>query len=177
MAELLLGAGNSRVKKISWEERASWSALTTLDISPACKPDVVWDMEQIPLPFADDTFDELHAYEVLEHMGRQGDWKFFFAQFSDFWRILKPDGMFFGTSPHWSSAWAWGDPGHTRIIGAEQFSFLDQEHIAGQVGITAMTDYRECYRADFIALHLDTTEGNQHTEFVMQAVKPSRLAE
>jgi len=31
---------------------------------------------------------------VLEHIAAQGDFEHFFQQFSDFWRILKPDGLF-----------------------------------------------------------------------------------
>ena len=56
-------------------------------------------MNKLPLPFDNDTFDEIHAYEVLEHVGKQGDYIFFFAQFSDLYRILKPNGLLVAMSP------------------------------------------------------------------------------
>jgi|WetSurMetagenome_2_1015567.scaffolds.fasta_scaffold19130_5 SAM-dependent methyltransferase len=172
MKELLLGCGSNREKKLYVEGRTSWSALTTLDFSDAHKPDVVHDMAQLPLPFADDSFDEIHAYDVLEHMGQQGDFRFFFDQWSDFWRILRPGGRFLGVSPHRSSPWAWGDPGHTRIICPESFLFLHQPAYA-DVGKTPMTDYRFCYKADY-DLEFSNIAVDQQHRFVLRAVKPSR---
>lgn len=173
MTELLLGCGSSRVKKLSRPGHSDWDGLVTLDFADTHKPDVVHNIASLPLPFGDDTFDEIHAYEVMEHVGQQGDWRFFFDQWSDIWRILKPGGYFFGTSPHWSSAWAWGDPGHTRIISAEALCFLHQPNYA-QVGITPMTDYRFCYQADFDIIHAKKNDAEQ-IEFGLQAVKPSRV--
>src|SRR5262249_46652193 len=144
LTELLLGCGSSRIKKLARPDRPEWDGLVTLDFATTHGPDVVHDIGALPLPFPDESFDEIHAYEVMEHVGRQGDWRFFFAQWSDMWRLLKPDGHFFGTSPHWSSPWAWMDPGHTRAMGPEQFAFLHQPNYA-QVGITTMTDYRFIY--------------------------------
>jgi SAM-dependent methyltransferase len=66
------------------------------------------------LPFDDNTFDEIHAYEVLEHIGKQGDWMRILREWSEWWRILKPGGHLYASSPLWSSEWAWGDPGHTQ---------------------------------------------------------------
>lgn len=152
--------------------RSEWGGLTTLDHNKDHKPDVVWDLNDTSLPFDDDTFDEIHAYEVLEHLGAQGDWKFFFAQWSDFWRILKPGGVFIGTCPAWNSPWAFGDPSHTRIISAESLIFLSQPAYE-QVGQTPMSDFRFFYRADFDIIHSHTAE---RFEFVLQAVKPSRVA-
>lgn len=173
--QLLLGCGSSRIKKLARPGYEEWSGLVTLDVVDTHKPDVVHDIASLPLPFADDTFDEIHAYEVMEHVGQQGDWRFFLDQWSDLWRILKHGGMFFGTSPHWNSGWAWGDPGHTRIIGAECLTFLSQPNYEQQVGVTPMTDYRFCYRADFDLVHCRVNEAQQ-TEYVLQAVKPSRIA-
>lgn len=172
--ELLLGAGNRRLKGVFMPGREGWTDLVTLDISPACKPDVTWDLNNVPLPFADNQFDEIHAYEVLEHVGKLGDYRFFFAQFEDFWRILKPGGTLHVTTPHPSSPWAWGDPGHTRLIPPESLSFLSQQEYRDQVGRTPMTDYREIYGADLRTVHLQVTP-NQTTVFVLQAIKEPAL--
>lgn len=170
MAELLIGCGTDRSKKLVWKGRAEWSALTTLDMNPAAAPDVVFDLNDPVLPFGDDAFDEIHAYDVLEHVGRQGDWRFFLDQFADFWRVLKPGGVVLGISPHPSGPWAWGDPGHTRVISPESFVFLHQPNY----GRPPMTDYRPWYRADFDLVHSEIYDNLQHG-FVLQAVKPSRV--
>jgi SAM-dependent methyltransferase len=167
--ELLIGAGNNRDKKVkgSWTT-PEWSSLTTLDIDPSCKPDVVHDLDMLPYPFDEDSFDEVHAYEVLEHCGRQGNWKFFFAQFSEFWRILKPDGLFVATVPMWDSEWAWGDPGHTRVITKGSLMFLDQREYC-QIGKTSMTDYRPWWKCDFRGFAI--TENENNFGFILQAKK------
>lgn len=171
--ELLIGCGSRREKQI-WSDNREWSSLTTLDINSDHKPDVVWDLDKLPLPFRDSEFDEIHAYEVLEHTGRQGDWRFFFAQFAEFWRILKHGGVLFGTSPSRHSPWLWGDPGHVRVIQPESLVFLSQAEYTRQIGKTPMTDYRFCYRADFetVTAHDD----GQQFSFALMAVKPSRIS-
>lgn len=170
--ELLLGCGSSREKKLN-TGRGQWSRLVTLDMNDDHKPDIVHDIAKFPLPFEADTFDEIHAYEVMEHVGQQGDWRFFFDQWSDMWRILKPGGVFFGTSPAATSPWAWGDPGHTRVLSPECMTFLHQPAYA-QIGKTAMSDYRFAYKADFDFVHL-ANEGHSFI-YILQAVKPSRCA-
>lgn len=174
MVEILLGAGASREKRMALPGRGNWDGLVTLDMNDDHKPDYVHDLSVLPLPFGDDCADEIHAYEVMEHVGQQGDWRFFFAQWSDIWRILKPGGKFLGSSPHWSSPWAWMDPGHTRAFGPEMMTFLSQPEYSRQVGRTPMTDYRFCYRADFNLVHSEITASGQFC-YVLQAVKPSRI--
>lgn len=147
--ELLLGCGNRSHKQLKFQFiPQNFQNLTRLDIDPDCKPDVVHDLNVLPLPFADNSFNEIHAPDVLEHTGTQGDWKFFFAQFSELWRILKPGGYLIGSCPKWDSPWLWGDPGHTRSISPQSLIFLDQENYKG-VGSGPMTDYRHIYKANF----------------------------
>ena len=99
-------------------------------------------------PLESNFYDEVHAYEVIEHCsGQQGDEESFFAFFSEIHRILKPDGILLATVP--AGIWAWADPGHRRVITYETLCFLSQEQYAKQVGRTPMTDYRHIYKADF----------------------------
>jgi SAM-dependent methyltransferase len=167
--ELLIGCGADREKRIGTNP---WTKLVTLDINPDHKPDVLHDLEELPLPFADDTFDEIHAYEVLEHTGQQGDFRFFFRQFTDFWRILKPGGLLAASVPLASHEHAWGDPGHRRMLTEQTLVFLDQEQYRIQVGKTCMSDYRWLFKADFGKLRSERISGNLF--FSMRAAKPSR---
>lgn len=128
-----------------------------------------WDAYYQNSIMADNYFDELHAYEVLEHIGQQGNYRLFFDQFSEFWRILKPGGFLFATVPSWASEWAWGDPSHTRVITSGTLSFLSQEQYKKQVGVTPMSDFRHIYKADFLTAFVQ--ENSDHLLFVLQAIK------
>ena len=179
LMELLLGCGSSREMRLMVDGTTKWRRLVTLDHNADHKPDVVADLEQ-PLPFRDETFDRLDAYEVIEHLGRQGDWRSFFAQFSEFWRVLKPGGYFAATCPSWRSMWAWSDPSHTRVISHGTLSFLSQEEYRKQVGRTPMSDFRFCYKADFEPVRLDENklalwDDGEQFSFILQAIKPARL--
>ena len=108
--ELLLGAGRNLRKKITIAGAEDWANLTTLDFNAGHCPDIVADLEELPYRWAeDDAYDEIHAYEVMEHCGRQGDWRFFFAQWSEFGGCCEPGGLFCGTSPGASHASGCGE--------------------------------------------------------------------
>jgi SAM-dependent methyltransferase len=174
--ELLLGCGNHREKVIVLPNApAAWTHLVTLDNDPDCGADIEHDLERLPYPFPADHFDECHAYHVLEHQGGQGDYRFFFDQFSEFWRILKPGGLFCGIVPSLNSEWAWGDPGHKRVLPQPIFTFLDQSEYTKQVGVTAFADYRRFWRADFEPVAYQNIDRDQFA-FVLRAVKPSRIS-
>jgi SAM-dependent methyltransferase len=171
--ELLIGCGGQRDKKLAIDGKNNWEKLVTLDMNKDHNPDVVWDVTKRPLPFDDNTFDEIHAYDVLEHLGQQGDYKAWFAEWEEWYRILKPGGFMAAISPKWDTLWAWGDPGHTRVINRGSMIYLDQEEYTQQIGKTAMTDYRFCYRSDFGLVLFEDCNDMQFA-YVLQAVKPSR---
>lgn len=168
--ELLLGCGRDQSKKlkVASTDADTWENVTTLDYNADHKPDVVWDLNVMPYPFEDNSFDEIHAYEVLEHTGTQGDYKFFFAQFTELHRILKPNGHLLATCPSRHSVWAWGDPSHTRILQKEQLVFLEQWRYMA-VGHTAMSDFRSIYKVNF-----EIIAGNEDEDtlrFILKATK------
>ncbi|MCK9519600.1 MAG: hypothetical protein M0R74_11335 [Dehalococcoidia bacterium] len=154
--DILLGCGHDKSRRMN-SGRKVWKDLCTVDINKDTKPDVEWDINNIPLPFSDDSADEIHAYNVLEHCGIQGDSTFFFRQFNDFWRILKHEGLFFATVPWWNSMWALGDPGHTRVITDGTLSFLDQDAYK-DCGTTMRTDYRYIYKGNFKCIYMQVDE-------------------
>jgi len=178
--QLLIGCGHSRAKRMWVGENTGWDELVTLDINPEVKPDIVHDLEKLPYPFEDNSFDEIHAYGVLEHLSDQGDHKAFLAQFQEFYRILKPSGFFVGIVPSERgildpktntiifSPQQWGDPSHRRVINLITLAFLSQESYK-QCGLTMMTDFRDIYKGDFVlAWHQDTGE---LLNFVLQPIK------
>lgn len=197
--ELLIGCGHSRAKRLDPRDfepgvapsnlRTWRGPLETLDYMVECRPDWVCNLNRIPWQVArfsdtadfvelpevlpESVYDEVHAYEVLEHLGRQGDYRSFFDTFSEIWRILKPGGYLLGTCPSRFSQWLWGDPGHTRAILPASLVFLSQPAYDLQCGQTSMSDYRREYRADFDILACP--DNHETHSFYLRAVKPSRI--
>lgn len=175
MKELLLGSGRRKHKllKVAKEDGFEFNDVTTVDINSEVHPDIVMDLSSTKWWLDSDTYDEVHAYDILEHIGVQGDWATFFGQFSEIWRVLKPGGHLLAIVPMWNSLWAWGDPGHTRVISNASLSFLSQNHYSAQIGVSPMTDYRHIYKADFEPVwHM---EDGERFLFVRKAIKPARL--
>lgn len=164
MKELLMGCGSRTEKDISIGS-AEFQNVIRLDSNSDHKPDVLWDLRKHPLPFADEEFDEIHAYEVLEHLADQGDYEFLFSEFTEYHRILKPHGKFFASVP--TGIWTWGDPSHRRVITPETLIFLDQDNYS-QVGQTSMSDFRNIYKVSF---KLILSEVKDKYYFVLEKVK------
>jgi SAM-dependent methyltransferase len=176
--ELLLGCGRTRDKRLMCpgNMQQAWLGLVTCDMNPDCEPDVVLNVETQVWPWEENTFDEVHAYEVLEHLGRQGDAHRFFFTFADIYHVLKPGGCLAGTVPSRFSPWLWGDPGHTRAILPESLHFLKQTTYSQCDGAhpTAMSDYRGIWKGDFDIIRSD--DDHRLHRFILQAVKPARVA-
>lgn len=141
-----------------------------------------WRGQHVAYELMPDYWDEIHAYEVLEHLGQQGDAVSFLAQFSEIYRLLRPNGYLCATVPSRFSEGLWGDPSHRRAIVPMSLVFLDQEQYQTQIDHrlaasqppTAMSDFRGSlgYRADLKLI--DSHDNRTSFTFILQAVKPSR---
>jgi SAM-dependent methyltransferase len=88
-----------------------------LDVVKMPGIDVVADLER-PLPFADDSFDEVFTSHVLEHVGD------LFPLLAELRRICRPDAVIRIFVPHLSFFGAYTDPTHKRFFGYHSFDYF-----------------------------------------------------
>jgi SAM-dependent methyltransferase len=93
-----------------------------LDISPATKPDVVHDLNQVPWPLPDNHFREVLAYDVLEHLDK------FIAAMEEIHRVCRDKAVVRITVPHFSCANAYTDPTHQRYFGYFSLDYVTGEN-------------------------------------------------
>jgi SAM-dependent methyltransferase len=77
-----------------------------LDWQPLTKPDVAHNLNSVPYPFSDDTFDLVEAYHVLEHLDKP------FDVMKELHRILKPGGTLHIKVPHFSRGFTHAEHAH-----------------------------------------------------------------
>jgi hypothetical protein len=65
----------------------------------------------------------------------------------------------FITSPPAASPWVWGDPGHTRFMGPEVYTFLNRNQYEIQLGKTPMTDYRRYFISNWDIIAVKESDG------------------
>jgi SAM-dependent methyltransferase len=118
-----------------------------VDIDPACEPDLVWDLNQLPLPFEDNKFDRVNLIHIFEHLGdpwliKKPYVKWFFEFWNEIWRVLKPGGLVQFIAPNINNEQTWGDPGHCRAITPQTLCFLSKKIYQMNVDMTSpMTQY------------------------------------
>jgi SAM-dependent methyltransferase len=101
--------------------------------------DIVRDVAKKGIPFNDDWFDKVNAFDVLEHIESYEDLIF---MINEIWRVLKPDGMFEFTTV--SGISGLGHISHHRTFFVESFDYLkvnteneDYNHMRESDGIVA----------------------------------------
>lgn len=102
---------------------AKYSApnVVNLDAFDVADPNVVWDLEHMPMPFKDETFDLILANHVLEHIH---NW---WECFEDCGRILKPGGII--------EVWLPGNGGDSQMGFRDHVSYINQNSFWGTYGM------------------------------------------
>lgn len=68
---------------------------------------VAWDLDRLPWPWSDNSFDRILAISVLEHLQLT-----LIQSVDECWRILRPGGQLHVKLPVWSHENAYLDPTH-----------------------------------------------------------------
>ena len=79
--------------------------------------DLVWE----PIPLGDNSVDYVTAFDFIEHIPRvvyvDKEAKYpFIDLMNEIWRVLKPGGLFYSSTPAFPHAAAFQDPTHVNII-------------------------------------------------------------
>ncbi len=90
-----------------------------VDSSKSIKPDKIWDLEKIPLPFKDNSIDEILAYHVLEHIHN------FIPLMHEIHRICKNKAIIKIKTPFYFSWGQFNDPTHVRFFTPFTFSHFE----------------------------------------------------
>lgn len=80
--------------------------------------DVVHNIENIPWPFEDGSFDRIRCRHVLEHIENM------IGAMDELHRLLKPEGMLEIIVPHFGRYSAYRDPTHRRFCTWETFDYF-----------------------------------------------------
>ncbi len=81
--------------------------------------DVIHDLNKVPLPFSDNSFDEVYAKDILEHID-------YIQMLKELHRILKEDGIIFIQVPHFTSVNNYIDPTHKSKFSIRTFDFFTE---------------------------------------------------
>jgi predicted SAM-dependent methyltransferase len=98
------------------------SGYINMDCSDLSGVDVVHDISNLPLPFKDDSFDEIVCKDILEHVD-------YIKILRDIHRILKPDCNLYIRVPHFTSKDAYSDPTHIKVFTVNTFTYFTLQHM------------------------------------------------
>jgi predicted SAM-dependent methyltransferase len=108
---LNLGCGNKHVANA-----------VNLDVTCETNPDLVYDLNLRPWPFADNSFTEVRANDVIEHLSD------IVATMEEIHRICRPDAIVRISVPHFSCANAFTDPTHRHYFSYFSMDYFTTGH-------------------------------------------------
>ena len=84
--------------------------------------DVAWDLNDLPWPWEDESFDKILAIAVLEHLRID-----LLQSVNECWRLLRPGGVIYIKLPHWKSDISYIDPTHYWRFSLRSLEIFDPE--------------------------------------------------
>ena len=106
-----------------------------IDRNPASAADVLCDLDHLPYPFADSSFDRLEATHVIEHVSDV------IRTLEEFHRLVRPGGRVRVVTPHYTDFSSFCDPTHRWHLNSFSFRYFGEDH--GGFGYYTRVRFRE----------------------------------
>jgi ubiquinone/menaquinone biosynthesis C-methylase UbiE len=84
--------------------------------------DVVHDLNSFPYPFEDNSFDEIYATHVIEHLDS------IVRAMEEIYRLAKADAKVVIVTPHYSDYQSWNDPTHKWHLSSYSFRYFREDY-------------------------------------------------
>lgn len=116
-----------------------------IDRNPASAADVLCDLDCLPYPFRDDSFDGLQAIHVIEHVSDV------IRTMEEFHRLVRAGGRIRLVTPHYTDFSSFCDPTHRWHLNTFSFRYFGEDH--GGFGYYSERRFREiCVKVKLLAL-------------------------
>jgi 2-polyprenyl-3-methyl-5-hydroxy-6-metoxy-1,4-benzoquinol methylase len=89
-----------------------------IDCRPFAGVDVVHDLELLPWPLEDDSFDMVVCRHIVEHVSDIGRF------LREIHRVARPGARVRVDTPHFSAVESWADPSHRQHLALHSFDFF-----------------------------------------------------
>jgi SAM-dependent methyltransferase len=93
-----------------------------VDSNPYTRADVIADLDQIPLPFRDDSFREVRAIHLIEHVADV------IRTMEEFHRIVAARGRVVIVTPHYTDFSSFCDPTHRWHLNSFSLRYFSEKH-------------------------------------------------
>jgi SAM-dependent methyltransferase len=93
-----------------------------IDRHPASRADVLCDLDRLPYPFADNSFDRVVAIHVIEHLDDV------IGAMEEFHRLVRPGGTIRIETPHYTDFSSFCDPTHRHHLNSFSFRYFGPDH-------------------------------------------------
>jgi SAM-dependent methyltransferase len=116
----LTGGGRAKVLDIGCGGNKTPGAVG-VDVRAGPNVDVIWDLDRRPWPFSDDEFETAVCRHALEHL------QDVVGAMAEIYRICRPGGLVLIQVPHFSNAYAFGDPTHRHFFSSRSMDPFVQD--------------------------------------------------
>jgi hypothetical protein len=111
--KLNMGCGNNK-----------FPGFVNVDQAPECSPDVIWNLEDFPWPWDENSIDEVLFHHSLEHLGESP--RMFLQIMKELYRICRNGATIQVNVPHPRHDNFLNDPTHVRPISPQMLSLFDR---------------------------------------------------